>query len=86
MLIDVPRGLKGVIVAETRVGDVRGEEGFYHYRQFSAIDLAEQRSLEDVWRLMIDGSLPSSVAESTAFEDEVAALAEVPMSFARFFP
>jgi hypothetical protein len=26
--IDVPRGLKGVVVAETTVGDVRGQEGF----------------------------------------------------------
>ena len=28
-------GLEGVIVAETEVGDVRGLEGFYHYRQYS---------------------------------------------------
>ena len=40
--------LKGVIVTETEVGDVRGHEGFYHYRQYSAIDLCEQRPIEDV--------------------------------------
>ena len=28
---DVPRGLKGVIVTETEIGDVRGLEGFYHH-------------------------------------------------------
>ena len=35
---EVPRGLKGVVVADTEVGDVRGSEGFYHYRQHSAVD------------------------------------------------
>ena len=29
---EVPRGLEGVVVAETSIGDVRGLEGFYHYR------------------------------------------------------
>src|SRR5271155_3675654 len=33
--IDVPAGLEGVVVAETTVGDVRGQEGFFHYRQYS---------------------------------------------------
>ena len=37
---DVPRGLEGVVVAETSVGDVRGQEGFFHYRQYSATELA----------------------------------------------
>ncbi len=40
---EVPRGLKGVVVADTEVGDVRGTEGFYHYRQYSAVELAERR-------------------------------------------
>ena len=55
---EVPRGLKGVVVADTEVGDVRGSEGFYHYRQYSAVELATQRPLDDVMRLMIDGALP----------------------------
>lgn len=54
----VPRGLKGVVVTDTEIGDVRGQEGFYHYRQYSAIELATRCSLEDVWHLLIDGSLP----------------------------
>jgi CBS domain-containing protein len=37
---DVPRGLEGVVVSETTVGDVRGREGFFHYRQYSAVELA----------------------------------------------
>ena len=36
----VPRGLEGVVVAETSVGDVQGRAGFFHYRQYSATELA----------------------------------------------
>ena len=39
--IVAPPGLAGVVVADTTVGDVRGQEGFYHYRQFNAVELAE---------------------------------------------
>ena len=46
---DAPRGLEGVVVATTTIGDVRGREGFYHYRQYSAVDLAAARTFEDVW-------------------------------------
>ncbi|MBY8885348.1 citrate synthase/methylcitrate synthase [Streptomyces sp. PTM05] len=63
---DVPRGLKGVVVAETALGDVRGTEGFYHYRQYSAVDLAETRGFEDVWHLMLHGTLPDA-AQRAAF-------------------
>ena len=55
---DVPAGLEGVVVAETTIGDVRGKEGFFHYRQYSAVELAEKRSLEDVWHLLFRGELP----------------------------
>jgi citrate synthase len=63
---DVPAGLEGVVVAETTVGDVRGQEGFFHYRQYSAVELAETRSLEDVWYLLFRGELPNA-AQSAAF-------------------
>jgi citrate synthase len=63
-------GLKGVVVSDTQVGDVRGEEGFYHYRQYSAIELAEQRPFEDVWQLMIDGALPETSVQRDAFVAE----------------
>jgi CBS domain-containing protein len=55
----VPAGLEGVVAAETAVGDVRGLEGFFHYRQYSATELAERRSLEDVWFLLFRGRLPA---------------------------
>jgi citrate synthase len=41
-------------------------EGFFHYRQYSAVELAEKRSLEDVWHLLFRGELPDA-AESAAF-------------------
>lgn len=58
-LVEAPRGLEGVVVAETEVGDVRGQEGFYHYREYNACELAEKRNLEDVWYLLYNGRLPT---------------------------
>src|ERR1700683_5647248 len=63
---DVPPGLEGGVVAETTIGDVRGQEGFYHYREYSAVELAEKRSFEDVWYLLFKGVLPDAT-ESAAF-------------------
>jgi citrate synthase len=75
--IDVPAGLKGVVVAETALGDVRGREGFYHYRQYSAVELAQQRNLEDVWHLMFEGALPDPDGRA-ALAREVAAARHLP--------
>jgi citrate synthase len=78
--VDVPRGLKGVVVTETSVGDVRGDEGFFHYRQYSAVELAEQRTLDDVWALLFDGALPDRAGRD-AFAAEVAPLRALPDGF-----
>ncbi|GAA3708411.1 citrate/2-methylcitrate synthase [Streptomyces tremellae] len=75
--VDVPRGLAGVVVTETALGDVRGGEGFYHYRQYSAIELARRRGFEDVWHLMFHGELPDA-ERSAAFAARVAALRRLP--------
>ncbi|MEO3848110.1 citrate synthase/methylcitrate synthase [Streptomyces sp. B8F3] len=72
-----PRGLSGVVVTETRLGDVRGREGFYHYRQYSAVDLARERTFEDVWHLMFEGELPDA-AQRAAFTERTAALRHLP--------
>ncbi|MET8326862.1 citrate synthase/methylcitrate synthase [Streptomyces sp. NPDC005181] len=71
--LDVPRGLAGVVVTDTALGDVRGREGFYHYRQYSAIELAATRSFEDVWYLMFHGELPGPAARA-AFVARTAAM------------
>jgi citrate synthase len=75
--IDVPRGLAGVAVTDTEVGDVRGLEGFYHYRQYSAVELAQTRGFEDVWHLLVRGELPDA-ARRAAFAAETAALRRLP--------
>ena len=90
-----PPGLKGLAVADTVLGAVRGDQGFFHYRQHDAAALARSRSLEDVWTLQLDGGLPpdrapvrpgprrvlpSDVAEAV---DEVASRTVDPMSALR---
>ncbi|MET8810434.1 citrate synthase/methylcitrate synthase [Streptomyces sp. NPDC004549] len=76
-LVDVPRGLAGVVVTDTEIGDVRGAEGFYHYRQYSAVELARTRSFEDVWYLLVHGTLPDP-GRRAAFTAEVARLRRLP--------
>ncbi|MFE2040987.1 citrate synthase/methylcitrate synthase [Streptomyces sp. NPDC059477] len=84
-LVEAPRGLAGVVVADTEIGDVRGREGFYHYRQYSAVDLARTRSFEDVWHLLVHGELPDT-ARSAAFAAETAALRRLPDEVAAALP
>ncbi|HEU4541621.1 MAG TPA: citrate synthase/methylcitrate synthase [Jiangellaceae bacterium] len=83
--IEVPRGLAGVVVTDTELGDVRGREGFYHYREYSAIELAERRTFEDVWNLMIDGTLPSRAGRE-AFIGQTAALRVLPPEIVAVLP
>ncbi|MGW6490524.1 citrate synthase/methylcitrate synthase [Streptomyces sp. NPDC055056] len=74
---DVPRGLAGVVVTDTELGDVRGLEGFYHYRQYSAVELAQTRDFEDVWHLLAHGELPDA-ARRAAFAERTTALRRLP--------
>ncbi|MFE5411146.1 citrate/2-methylcitrate synthase [Microbacterium sp. NPDC056569] len=69
--IDAPRGLAGVVVAETTVSDVRGAEGFYQYRDRSAIELAETATFEDAWQLLVTGQ-DATDASRPAFAARVA--------------
>ena len=77
--ITVPKGLAKVVVTDTELGDVRGDEGFYHYRQYSAVELAEQVGFEEAWHLIARGHLPSE-AERAAFRAEAAAARPLPTS------
>ncbi|MGH9189385.1 MAG: citrate synthase [Acidimicrobiales bacterium] len=83
--IEARRGLEGVVVAETEVGDVRGQEGFYHYRQYNAVELADKRSLEDVWHLLYEGRLPDA-AEAAGFADEIRSLRDIPPAVKEVLP
>jgi citrate synthase len=83
--ITVPRGLTNVVVTETELSDVRGHEGFYNYRQYSATELAESRTVEDVWKLLLDGELPGAAAGDD-FAAEVAAQAPLSQDLAGALP
>ena len=52
-------------------------EGFYHYRQYAAPELAAKRTFEDVVHLLIDGELPT-LDERAAFAAELAPLRHLP--------
>ncbi|HVA21592.1 MAG TPA: citrate synthase [Candidatus Micrarchaeia archaeon] len=71
-----PPGLEGVAVAETAIGDVRGEEGFFHYRGYDATELARRCSFEQVWHLLLIGELPDA-AQLAAFRARTRAAREV---------
>lgn len=60
MRIMLKRGLEGVIVAETAIGDVDGQKGHLLYRGYNAADLAETKSFEEVAFLLLNGELPTS--------------------------
>lgn len=72
-LIEAPPGLEGVVVADTGIGDVRGDEGFFHYRGYSAPVLARTQPLEAVWHLVQRGHLPDA-GQLRAFREETAGL------------
>lgn len=84
-LINVPPGLKGVVVAETSIGHVRGEEGFYHYRQYDATALARERTFEEVWYLVQAGELPGP-AELAGFTRRTARCRALPPRVAQALP
>lgn len=73
----VPPGLRGVAVTSTSIGDVRGDEGFYHYRQYSAVELARSRTFTDAWFLLAEGRLPD-LDERARFDARVAARRTLP--------
>jgi citrate synthase len=78
-LIDVPAGLNGVVAADTRIGSVDGDRGFFHYGPYDATWLARTCTFEDVWFLVDHGRLPER-DESAAFRAQVARLRPIPES------
>ncbi len=80
-----PAGLEGVAVAETTIGDVRGEEGFFHYRGYNATVLARECSFEQVWHLLIEGELPDP-DQTRKFREETAKLRALPAQVVKLLP
>jgi citrate synthase len=83
--VSVPRGLAKVYVTDTELGDVRGDEGFYHYREFSAVDVAEHASFEQAWYLLLHGRFPTPT-ELDAFSAEVGRLRVLPRALGDLLP
>ena len=72
-----PPGLKGLAIADTTIGGVRGDEGFYHYRQYDATRVAAGYPFEDVAHLLLVGSLPTRL-ENTRFRTQLASARHLP--------
>ncbi len=74
-----PDGLKGLVVADTTIGAVHGDEGFYHYRGRDATDLATTSSFEQIVALLLEtGDVRSLLAEQRSSVDRsfIAAVAD----------
>ena len=65
-------GLEGVVVAESEISYVDGQEGRLVYRGFSIEDLAERSTFEEITQLLLDGELPRE-ADLVAFRAALAA-------------
>ncbi|MGH7640984.1 MAG: citrate synthase [Candidatus Dormibacteria bacterium] len=83
--IMVPAGLEGVAVAETTIGAVRGEEGFFHYRGYNGAELARHCSFEQVWYLLIEGELPDA-EQTRIFRKDAAGQRTLPEPVAKLLP
>src|SRR6188472_3820629 len=70
-------GLRGVVAAQSAIGDVNGEQGVLIYQGYNIHDLAEHSTFEEVIFLLWNGRLPKS-DELAAFNSEIRANYEVP--------
>jgi len=55
----VSKGLEGVVAAETRLGEVKGQEGILFYCGYDINELAGKVSFEEIVYLLIHESLPN---------------------------
>jgi len=70
-------GLRGVVAAQSAIGDVNGEQGILIYQGYNIHDLAEHSTFEEVVYLLWHGRLPTS-QELAELNAEVRANYEVP--------
>ncbi|MGD9054211.1 MAG: citrate/2-methylcitrate synthase, partial [Desulfobacterales bacterium] len=70
-------GLRGVVIADTRISDVQGAAGKLIYRGYLIQDLANNVSFEEVAHLLLFEKLPNG-AELKAFKDQLAAERDIP--------
>jgi citrate synthase len=70
-------GLRGVVAAQSSIGDVNGEEGILIYQGYNIHDLAEHSTFEEVIFLLWNGRLPKS-NELEDLEKQIRANYEAP--------
>ena len=70
-------GLRGVVAAQSAIGDVNGEKGILIYQGYDIHDLAENSTFEEVIFLLWNGRLPKT-DELAALNAEIRANYEVP--------
>lgn len=63
-------GLEGVIACATRLSDVDGTNGRLVFGGYNAVDLAEKKTIEEVWYLLHNGRFPTDV-ELAEFKETV---------------
>jgi citrate synthase len=78
-MVQVAPGLAGVVVAETSLSCVDGENGRLSYRGYDIADLATRATFEEIAYLLWHGQLPNQ-SELTSFEAELAQLRPLPSS------
>jgi citrate synthase len=81
-------GLRGVVAAQSAIGDVNGEQGILIYQGYNIHDLAEHSTFEEVVFLLWNGRLPKA-DELAALNAEIRANYEVPtevMAMMKQFP
>ncbi|MFN2411946.1 MAG: citrate/2-methylcitrate synthase, partial [Pyrinomonadaceae bacterium] len=70
-------GLRGVVAAQSKIGDVNGEKGILIYRGYDIHDLAENSTFEEVVFLLWNGRLPKRV-ELEELSSEIPQNYEIP--------
>jgi citrate synthase len=81
-------GLRGVVAAQSSIGDVNGEQGILIYQGYNIHDLAQNSTFEEVVYLLWHGKLPTQ-PELDSLNQELRANYEVPaeiVEFMRHFP
>lgn len=81
-------GLRGVVAAQSSIGDVNGDDGILIYQGYNIHDLAEHSTFEEVIFLLWNGRLPKA-DELAALNAEIRSNYEVPaevISMMKSFP
>jgi citrate synthase len=70
-------GLRGVVAAQSKIGDVNGEQGILIYQGYNIHDLAEHATFEEIIYLLWHGELPTQ-AQLDELKGEISANYEIP--------